>query len=142
MSRATLGNTQLFKFFLFVVVLSGTALCIKSAAAAPSSELWPRWQTQVSDSTQTVDHSPWNIFLKKYLVTNHPSGINRLRYGNVMSEDHQVLDGYIVQLQQIRVSKLNRNEQKSYWVNLYNALTVKVVLDHYPVKSITSTPGH
>ena len=144
MSRATLGNTQLFKLFLFVVVLSGTALCMHPAAAAPSPELWPRWQTQVSDSTQIVDHSPWDIFLEKYLVTNHPSGINRLRYGNVTSADHQALDGYLVQLQHIRVSQLNRNEQKSYWVNLYNALTVKVVLDHYPVKSITDidiSPG-
>ncbi len=23
-----------------------------------------------------------------------------------------------------------------YWINLYNALTVRVVLDHYPVDSI------
>jgi len=144
MSRATLGNTQLFKFFLFAVVLFGIALCIHPAAAAPSPELWPHWQTQVSDSTQIVDHRPWDIFLEKYLLTNHPSGINRLRYGNVTSADHQALNRYLVQLQQIRVSQLNRNEQKSYWVNLYNALTVKIVLDYYPVKSITDidiSPG-
>ena len=33
-------------------------------------------------------------------------------------------------------SALNRDEQKAYWINLYNALTVKVVLDHYPVRTI------
>lgn len=26
--------------------------------------------------------------------------------------------------------------QRAYWLNLYNALTVKLVLDHYPVRSI------
>ncbi len=31
---------------------------------------------------------------------------------------------------------MNRSEQFAYWINLYNALTVKVVMDHYPVKSI------
>ena len=36
----------------------------------------------------------------------------------------------------ISVSRLNRAEQMAYWINLYNALTVKVVLDHYPVASI------
>jgi hypothetical protein len=39
-------------------------------------------------------------------------------------------------MQQVVVTRLNRNEQKVYWVNLYNALTVQLVLDHYPVKSI------
>jgi len=34
------------------------------------------------------------------------------------------------------VSKLNRPEQQAYWINLYNALTVQVVLDHYPVETI------
>ena len=36
----------------------------------------------------------------------------------------------------VRVSGLNRVEQKAYWINLYNALTVKVVLGRHPVKSI------
>jgi hypothetical protein len=31
---------------------------------------------------------------------------------------------------------LNRNEQLAFWVNLYNAATVKLILDHYPLKSI------
>ncbi len=34
------------------------------------------------------------------------------------------------------ISTYNRQEQKAFWINLYNALTVKVILDHYPVNSI------
>ncbi len=36
----------------------------------------------------------------------------------------------------VPISAYKRDEQRAYWINLYNALTVKVVLDHYPVKTI------
>ena len=109
------------------------------AYAAPSPDLWPRWQVSAETGTRVVDHSPWQKILTKYLVTNHPSGINRFRYGAVAAEDRRVLNSYLSQLQQVTVSSLNRAEQKSYWINLYNALTVKVILDHYPVQSIMDT---
>ena len=31
---------------------------------------------------------------------------------------------------------LSSDEQLAYWLNFYNALTVDVILDHYPVASI------
>jgi hypothetical protein len=34
------------------------------------------------------------------------------------------------------VTKLSRAEQLPYWINLYNALTIKTVLEKYPVASI------
>ncbi len=40
--------------------------------------------------------------------------------------------------------RLRRAEQFPFWINLYNALTVKVVLDHYPVeiiRDIDISPG-
>lgn len=30
----------------------------------------------------------------------------------------------------------SKNEQLAYWINAYNAFTVKLIVDHYPVKSI------
>ena len=117
---------------LFIIMVLG----LSPANAAPSPDLWPRWQTSVADDTQVVDYSLWNTLLAKYLVTGHPSGINRFRYAGVSPADRQSLDEFLGYLQQVKVSSLNPNEQKAYWVNLYNALTVKVILDHYPVKSI------
>jgi hypothetical protein len=76
------------------------------------------------------------MMLKKYLLTNHPSGINRFRYAAVSAADRQILKIYLERLQGVGVSSLNQSEQKAFWVNLYNALTVQVILDHYPVKSI------
>ncbi|MDT8443544.1 MAG: DUF547 domain-containing protein [Desulfuromonadales bacterium] len=106
------------------------------ANAAPSVDLWPRWQTFDATSTVTIDHSAWADFLGRYLITKHPSGINRVRYAAVTPEDKKALQNYLDRMQATPVSTLNRQEQKAYWINLYNALTVKIILDHYPVKSI------
>lgn len=106
------------------------------AGAAPKPDLWPRWEAHDPASTVVVDHRAWDAFLAKYLVTSHPSGVNRVRYEGVKAEDKAALGRYVASLAATPVSKLRREEQKAYWINLYNALTVKVILDHYPVKSI------
>jgi hypothetical protein len=54
----------------------------------------------------------------------------------VTPSDRESLDAYIGGLAALRVSKYNRAEQLAYWINLYNALTVRLILDHYPVASI------
>jgi hypothetical protein len=106
------------------------------AAAAPKAEPWSFWAASDPGSRIAVDHSPWDRFLKKHVVTNHPSGITRVRYSSVTQDDRKSLDAYVLRLQQAEVTKLDRPGQKAYWINLYNAQTVKVVLDHFPVKSI------
>jgi len=106
------------------------------AAAAPSAILWPRWQNNNPADTTEVNHRTWDQLLRHYVISPHPSGINRFNYRAVSADDRQKLADYITMLQGVKVSRLNRQEQKAYWVNLYNSLTVRVILDHYPVKSI------
>lgn len=124
------------KLWLIIIAFFVTVLWLSPVSAAPSSDLWPHWQAHMQDGPQEVEHRAWDMILKKYLVTNHPSGINRFRYADVTPADRQTLAEYLGQLQQLKVSSLNRKEQKAYWINLYNGLTVQVILDHYPVKSI------
>lgn len=138
--RANFGKRLWFALILTFSV----SLWLQTAVAAPSPELWPRWQANQPASTLTIDHSPWDKLLKKYLVINHSSGINRFRYGAVSPEDRKSLTEYTRLLQQVMVSSLNQKEQQAFWVNLYNALTVQIILDHYPVKSImeiNTSPG-
>jgi Protein of unknown function, DUF547 len=73
--------------------------------------------------------------LKSYLVAG-ADGINRVAYRRVTTADRTALHQYINRLAAISISRYNRTEQFAYWVNLYNALTVAVVLAHYPTKSI------
>ena len=106
-----------------------------AAHAAPKAALWAKWQTHDPASEMTVDHSAWDEFLKRYVIAD-PNGLNRFDYGAVNAAAKSALDSYIGSLAATQVSKLNRPEQQAYWINLYNALTVQVVLDHYPVETI------
>ncbi len=115
---------------LLLLLVAGTA------AAAPQAELWPRWAEHDPESTRTIDHEPWERFMEEYLITDHPSGVNRVHYGEVTEEHAAALTSYVEELQSVRVSRLNRKEQRAFWLNLYNAYTVKLIVDNYPVESI------
>ena len=105
------------------------------AAGAPNAELWERWLEHDPDSRLQVDHSIWDRIVRAYIVPGS-DGINYFAYGKVSGSDRSALQRYLQYLEQTPVSRLSRAEQKAYWINLYNALTVQVVLDHYPVESI------
>lgn len=104
-------------------------------SAAPVKELWPKWTQNDPDSVISVDHGIWQRFLETY-VRDDPAGLNRVDYAGVTAEDKRALSSYLHGLAATPVSTLNRGEQQAYWINLYNALTVQVIVDHYPVKSI------
>lgn len=107
-----------------------------SAQAAPKAELWARWQKHDAGSTQKINHGAWDSFLKQFVVAPHPSGIHRVRYQAVQPEDLRNLKNYLQAMQAVAISGHNRMEQKAYWINVYNALTVDVILGRFPVASI------
>jgi hypothetical protein len=121
-------NRPAVKFFAGVTLLA--------LFGPPKADLWPRWEKHDVASAQRIDHGAFNAFLKKYLIAPHPSGVNRVRYATVSPEDRKALRGYLDKLQSVSISSHNRAEQRAYWINLYNALTIDVVLSHYPVESI------
>lgn len=51
-------------------------------------------------------------------------------------DDRARLDAYLAELQQIEVSRLDVADALAFWINLYNAATLKLVLDHYPIESL------
>jgi len=106
-----------------------------TATAAPDADLWGYWTTHNPDSEKTVNHDAWASFLDKYLVQSD-DGINRVRYETVTDADRKNLVSYLENLQDVPITNCSRPVQMAYWLNLYNALTVRVILDHYPVDSI------
>lgn len=105
------------------------------AARAQDADLWDRWTVHDSSSTATIDHSAWDDFLRSYVVVGD-DGINRVAYRWVTEADLAELEAYIDRLQRTPISRFSRPEQRAFWINLYNALTVRLVLYHYPVESI------
>ena len=102
---------------------------------APSQDLWDRWSRHDPNALMTIDHRIWNDFLQRYVVEG-ADGVNRVAYARVSEPDRRALDAYIGSLVATPISRFNRAEQLAYWINLYNALTLKLVLAAYPVDSI------
>ena len=91
------------------------------------------FQTPVQ--TEKVNYATYDQFLTKYW-SKDANGIARVDYKAVGATDQANLVSFIDQLQQIDPGKLERDDQLAYWINLYNAQTIRVVLDNYPVGSI------
>ena len=120
---------------------SGTCLALvlvilcSTAQAAPSARLWERWSAHNPESGATIDHGAWTDWLASRVIAN-PDGINRVNYAGVSGEERARLRRYIDSLAALPISDYNRAQQLAYWINLYNALTIDIVLEHYPLDSI------
>lgn len=111
------------------------ALWSVTAFAAPAAEPWPRWELHDPESTRIIDHSAWTRILERY-VRQGDDGIARFAYAAVTQPDRANLDAYIDRLAATDIDAFDRDRQRAFWINLYNALTIDVVLEHYPVDSI------
>ncbi|CAH0134922.1 DUF547 domain-containing protein [Roseomonas sp. CECT 9278] len=71
-------------------------------------------------------------------VSMHGDGVARVAYARwkASGADMAALDAWIAEAATRRPSSMARAEAFAFWANLYNALTLKVVLDRYPVRSI------
>ncbi len=78
-------------------------------------------------------HQQFDAFLKAYVSS---TGI--VNYKGMKSSESK-LDDYITTLNSNPLQKhWSRNKKLAYWINVYNAFTIKLILDNYPVKSITN----
>lgn len=112
-----------------------TATAAATPAPSPSANsVTEQWTANADSATKAVDHTPWDRFLAHYLRPGF-DGINRIAYGAVSPMSQELLTAYIEGLGQIPVHELTRPQQLAFWINLYNAAIVKLVLDHYPVDS-------
>ena len=133
--RRSRASPWLRSLALFLVALPLAGISSLEALFAPKAELWERWQAHDPAATTTIDHSVWAQLLESHVV-RAADGINRVAYAGFSAADSAALDQYLGDLAATPISRFDRPEQMAYWINLYNALTLRVVLDHYPVDSI------
>ncbi len=85
-------------------------------------------------SMDDVDHSIWNELLKSYV--NDQGRVNYNAW-QASQADSARLDDYLNQLSAASRSKSStRQSQLAFWINAYNAVTVKGILREYPTSSI------
>ena len=129
---------HLFRKSLCMLSLLSLIIVSQTASAAPEAKLIDFWLDHAENNT--IDHQAWQSLLDEYLVAGN-NGVNLFKYGAVSNSDHKALKAYLTTLQAIDPRQYDRAEQMAYWINLYNALTIDVVLDAYPTKSILKIGG-
>ena len=116
----------------FIAAIGGaviTTACAKSAKLTDSG--WAR----SGDNANPINHDAWDKILTAY---GHAAkdGVNRIDYKGLKANAAADLNAYIKALESVKISDYPRSEQFAYWVNLYNATTVQVIVKRYPIKSI------
>lgn len=88
------------------------------------------------DLAADVDHSAFDALLKTYV-----SNGGDVDYAGIKSQV-ATLDKYLGFLSQnVPTSGSNKNEVLAFWINAYNANTIKLIVDNYPVASIMDLYG-
>lgn len=115
---------------LIAMVATGVPLLPAGCGASGSA----RWAGHAAGSDAIVDHRAWQLFLDRHTFSG-ADGITRVAYAEVPVADRELLADYLTGLQRVSVRRLDRPEQLAFWLNLHNALMVRVVLDHLIVRS-------
>lgn len=124
------------RFAAGMLLAAVSQLASGHAEAAPDAEPWLRWDQHVVGSSLTVEHSTWDAVLAEAVVLGD-DGVAQVNYQSLTQDPLRAsLDTYLAYLSGAPISELDRPEQQAFWINLYNALTLRVVRDHYPVETI------
>ena len=92
-----------------------------------------------TESEMSTLHAQWTALTTEYVSTPE-DGVNRFDYARlqVNAGDRAALDSYIDALADLPLSTLPDAERFAAYANLYNALTVRLIVEKYPVESITN----
>jgi len=121
-----LSQKNRFQNFLWLFVFCLSLMIYTGSASA-----------QISAEEINSIHKSYDILLQLY-VTN-----NRFDYGRMWNneDDVQRLAQYIDTLETMNPADWSKNDAFAYWINLYNAATIELVLKNYPIKSIRDIGG-
>jgi hypothetical protein len=85
---------------------------------------------------KTFDHSVFDQELRKYVDKN-----GKVNYANWL-KNRTALDSYVEYLSNsVPTGDATLAEKMAYWINAYNANTIILILDNYPVASINKIDG-
>ncbi|MFK7935719.1 MAG: DUF547 domain-containing protein [Saprospiraceae bacterium] len=87
---------------------------------------------EYNSNSKPVNHALWDT-----LVNEHVTASGDVDYKGFIADSTR-FNNYLDLLSSAHPNKKNwsRDEQLAYWINAYNAFTVKIIIDNYPVESI------
>lgn len=120
--------------------------CLLAAVAAASFLAAARTPPAAAQEGLDRLHAPFDRMLDLYVRDG-------LVYYRALRSERGALDGYVAALGSSRADEVTRRpkaEQIAFWINAYNALVLRTVIDHYPIRgrapeyppsSIRQVPG-
>ena len=115
---------------------------VESAKAEKSKEVTTADSKKSGNSEKSKETpvSDMHLEFDKILKT-HVSSSGKVNYKGIKG-DKDRLENYLA-LVSNNEPKANaeRNEKLAYWINVYNAYTIKLIVDNYPINSITDLEG-
>ncbi len=91
---------------------------------------------KVKSNASPISHEQWTTLLQK-----HVDDTGNVDYGGFV-QDSTAFNRYLDLLKGHHPNdSWTSDEQKAYWINAYNAFTVKLIADNYPVASIKDLGG-
>ncbi|MEM9648459.1 MAG: DUF547 domain-containing protein [Bacteroidota bacterium] len=121
-----------FSWILLLFSCMGSAPAINSQASVKDFV----GSTSYSENPAYPNHTVWGNLLGQYV--DDQGNVNYQGF----KESTVELDTYLKDLSEhIPDTSWERNEELAFYINLYNAATVKLILDHYPVSSIKEIPS-
>ncbi len=130
---------SIFALGLFAFTTTGCALLSATGLTSrglPTPEVPEKLTSTTANSSVNLDHGAWTALLKKY-VDNQ---------GNVdykgFKKDRAALTSYLNYLSKNKPDKSwSVQEILAYYINVYNAFTVDLIVENYPVNSIKDING-
>lgn len=102
----------------------------------PTKKIGDTASNSAETSAKSIDHSDWTALLQKHVDNN-----GMVNYKGFL-EDRKALNAYTSMLSSLEPSeKWPTNELLAYYINLYNAYTVDLILSNYPLNSIKDING-
>lgn len=145
---------NLFKYLLPVVLITGVHASGSSNGAAvgnsagqvsnnessfkgrSQSELIKDIKANQGVPKELNQHKAWSKILKKNVEYNKGKTATKFNYKNVNLKEVKNYTSLLLAYPKSAVDNMSVEDQKAYYFNLYNALTVELIKENYPLESI------
>ncbi len=114
----------------FLTIFAGGSAALTAFTTLHPARL-PVATYAVAATGPVVDHSSYDRLLKKYVTDK-----GLVNYKGFKADEKEFNQYLALLSKNPPAANWSKNEQMAYWINAYNAYTIRLILDHYPVQSI------
>ncbi|MEN3975803.1 DUF547 domain-containing protein [Emcibacter sp. SYSU 3D8] len=121
---------KLFAFCAAIMIWLAAPAVQATPQPAPPGGPIAEFAANDPHSIQTYSYTLWARILDA-VIEQDDKGNNSVNYGGLGIQGRDALDAFVNEMTNTPVAQLNRNEQLAFWLNLYNAATLRAMFDRF-----------